>query len=181
MNKYIDSYKLRQISFIVILVVLGWNIFTELKNFIPAFLGALMFYVVMRKWMFRMVYVRKWKSARAASLLMLTSFIVIMVPIWMVVRMLSPRVTFAIEHASEIMAKMKPWMGTLQKRTGIELLSAKNIDAISGFMATHIPSVLGATLNTVASIAMMYFMLFFYAYQRPQHGAGNGRFCAYER
>src|ERR1700712_746971 len=98
MNNYIDAYKLRQVSFIVILLLLGYILFNELKNFIPAFLGALTFYVLMRKWMFRMVYVRKWKPGAAACVLMLTSFIVIMVPIWMVVNLLSPRISFAIEH-----------------------------------------------------------------------------------
>ncbi len=74
MSNYIDASKLRQISFIIILLLLGFILFTELKNFIPAFLGSLTFYVLMRKWMFRMVYVRKWKPGAAACVLMFTSF-----------------------------------------------------------------------------------------------------------
>ena len=161
MNNYIDSYKLRQVSFIIILLLLGYVLFRELKNFIPAFLGAVTFYVLMRKWMFRMVYVRKFKSGTAALVLMLTSFIVIMVPIWMVVNLLSPRVSYAIQHSSDVIAKIKPTIDNLQEKTGFELLSDKNFNAASGFLATNIPSVLGATFNTIASIAMMYFMLYF--------------------
>lgn len=161
MNKYIDVSKLRQISFIIILLLLGLALFTELRGYVPAFLGALTFYVMMRKWMFRMVYVRKWKPGSAALVLMLTSFIVIMVPIWMVVNLMSPRITFAIEHSSEVIAKIKPILLNFEKRTGFELFSDKNLDTVSNFLTTNIPSVLGATLNTLASIAMMYFIMYF--------------------
>src|SRR3990170_559796 len=129
MNNYIDSHKLRQVSFIIILLLLGYVLFRELKNFIPAFLGAVTFYVLMRKWMFRMVYVRKFKPGRAALVLMFTSFIVIMVPIWTVVNLLSPRVSYAIQHSSDVMAKIKPTIDNLQEKTGFELLSDKNFNA----------------------------------------------------
>lgn len=161
MNNYIDASKMRQISFIIILLLLGIILFIELKNFIPAFLGATTFYVLMRKWMFRMVYVRKWKSGAAACVLMLTSFIVIMVPIWMVVNMMSPRISFAIQHSSQVIDQIKPIIAGLEKKTGLELYSEKNLSALSGFLATNIPSVLGATFNTLTSIAMMYFMMYF--------------------
>jgi len=161
MNNYIDAAKLRQASFIIILLFLGYTLFTVLKNFFPAFLGALTFYVLMRKWMFRMVYVRKWKSGSAAGVLMLTSFIVIMVPIWMVVNLLSPRISFAIEHSQEAVDKIKPLMQTLGDKVGFEIFSEKNYSAITGFLATNIPTVLGATLNTITSIAIMYFIMYF--------------------
>lgn len=158
---YIDAHKLRQISFIIILLLLGYILFIELRSFIPAFLGALTFYVMMRKWMFRMVYARKWKPGAAALVLMLTSFIVIMVPIWMVVNLMSPRVTYAIEHSSEVIDKVKPMLENVEKRTGFELFSDKNFSTVTSFLATNIPSVLGATFNTIGSLAMMYFMMYF--------------------
>ncbi len=161
MNNYIDASKMRQISFIIILLLLGIILFIELKNFIPAFLGATTFYVLMRKWMFRMVYVRKWKSTTAACVLMFTSFIVIMVPIWMVVNLMTPRITFAIQHSSQVIDQIKPMIAALEKSTGFELYSEKNFSALSGFLATNIPSVLGATFNTLTSIAMMYFLMYF--------------------
>jgi predicted PurR-regulated permease PerM len=161
MSNYIDASRLRQVSFIIILVLLGYLIFTQLKNFLPAFLGALTFYVLMRKWMFRMVYVRKWKPGSAATVLMLTSFIVIMVPIWMVVNLMTPRISFALEHSSEVISKITPVIKTIEDKTGFVLSSEKSLGALSNFLATNIPTVLGATINTVSSIAMMYFMMYF--------------------
>src|SRR5688500_18864211 len=153
MNHYIDANKLRQISFIIIVLLLGYVLFVELKLFVPAFLGALTFYVLMRKWMFRMIYVRKWKPGAAAAVLMITSFIVIMVPIWMVVNLMRPKIAFAIEHSSEIMPKVNAFLQNIGDRTGFKLFSEANLGKITSFLATNIPNVVGATFNTIASIA----------------------------
>ncbi len=161
MNNYIDVHKLRQVSFIIILVVLGYALFTELRNFVPAFLGALTFYVLMRKWMFRMQYVRKWKPGSAALILMLTSFIVIMGPIWGAVNLLMPRITFAVNNSSAVIDKVSVLLKNVGDKTGIELTSTSNLTKVSTFLAEKIPTLLGATFNTIASIAMMYFILYF--------------------
>lgn len=161
MNQYIDPSKLRQISFIIILIFLGYILFAELRGFVPAFLGAITFYIVMRKSMFRLVYTRKWRSARAASLLMLTSFIVIMVPIFAVVNMMTPRITFAVEHASGVYQEVSVYLQKLERQFGIKVLSAERLSSVGSFIATKVPTLLGATFNTIASIAMMYFLLFY--------------------
>lgn len=161
MNQYIDPSKLRQISFILILIFLGYILFAELRGFVPAFLGAITFYVVMRKAMFRLVYTRKWKSGAAASLLMITSFVVIMVPIWMVVNMITPRISFAIDHAVGAWDQVSAYLQKIEKDMGFKLLSMDRLSSIGSFLATRVPSLLGATFNTLTSIAMMYFMLYY--------------------
>jgi predicted PurR-regulated permease PerM len=144
--RYFDHDKLRQLSFLIILLVLGAVLFIELRGFIPAFLGALTLYVLMRNWMFRMVYTRKWSPSGSAALLMTTSFFIIMVPVWMIVNMLNSVNSFvsAIEH-----------------RTGFKLISEENLKSAGTFLAQNIPMLLGATFNTLVSIAMMYFILYF--------------------
>ena len=76
--KTFEPEKVRQFFFIVILAVLGMILFTYLKSFLPSFLGAITFYVLMRKYMKHML-VKKWKPASAALLLMLVSFIMIII------------------------------------------------------------------------------------------------------
>src|SRR3982751_5446480 len=103
---YIDANKLRQVFFLAILLLLACVLFFQLQAFIPAFLGALTFYVMMRKSMFRMVYVRKWKPGLSAILLMTTSFFVILAPIWMIINLLTPRITMAIENSTQVVARV---------------------------------------------------------------------------
>ena len=72
-----DTEKVRQFFFIVVLVVMGFILFTYLKSFLPSFLGAITFYVLMRRHMKRML-LKGWKPASAALILMLFSFIMIL-------------------------------------------------------------------------------------------------------
>ena len=51
-NQTIDTNLLRQIFFIVLILVLGIVLFLELWFFLSAFLGAITFYVIMRERMF---------------------------------------------------------------------------------------------------------------------------------
>ncbi|MBC8034397.1 MAG: AI-2E family transporter [Chitinophagaceae bacterium] len=159
--RYIDNDKLRQISFLIIILVLGGLLFDTLKGFIPAFLGALTLYVLMRKWMFRLLHVRKWSPAKSAALLMLTSFIIIMVPVWMVANLLSSRINFAIAHSGELMNSLTAFVGRMEKRTGLSIISETNLQSAGSIIAEKIPTILGETLSTIGSIAMMYFLLYF--------------------
>ncbi len=160
-NKYISSARIRQISFIAILVILGWILFRELQSFLPALLGAITLYVIMRKWMFSLVQARKWKPGLAAAVLMFISFLVILVPVWLVANLLSTKIGFAISHSSELIKGLENFIKGIEQQTGIELLNEKNLEAVSGFLAQKLPSVLGATFDTLTTIVIMYFILYF--------------------
>jgi predicted PurR-regulated permease PerM len=161
MNNIIHDNKIRQVSFIAILLVLGWVLFRELQSFIPAFLGALTLYVIMRKWMFRLQYVRKWKAAPSALVLMMASFIVIIVPIGLVVQMLSSKINFAIQHSAEALNAIRVFATNMETKTGYTIVNEENIQKLSSMVATRLPSILGATFNTLTTIVVLYFILFF--------------------
>jgi predicted PurR-regulated permease PerM len=161
MNSYIPEDKIRQLFFISILLLLGWVLFGELKGFIPAFLGALTMYVIMRKWMFRMVSVRKWRPAMSAALLMTLSFLIILVPIGAVVNMLSSKINFAIQHSSELVSSLEVFVKSAQQKTGVNFINGDNIKSLGEFIAKNLPSLLGATFNSLTTIVFMYLILYF--------------------
>lgn len=159
--RYFDNDKMRQLSFILILLALGTVLFLQLRSFIPAFLGALTLYVLMRKWLFRLIYTRKWNPSAAAALLMSTSFIIIMVPVWMTVNVLSSHISSAIQQYPDIINSVNNFVRGIEQRVGFKLISEENLKSAGTFLVQNIPSLLGATFNTLTSIAMMYFMLYF--------------------
>jgi predicted PurR-regulated permease PerM len=161
MNNYIAEGKIRQVFFIAILLLLGWILFGELKSFIPAFLGALTLYVIMRKWMFRLVHLRKWKPSLAAASLMLASFLIILVPIGTVVNMLSSKINFAIQHSSELVSSLQVFIKKTEQKTGFNFINENNIKSMGEFIAQNLPSLLGATFNTLTTIVFMYLILYF--------------------
>jgi predicted PurR-regulated permease PerM len=74
---------------------------------------------------------------------------------------MTPRILAAIENSSEVIAKINALVQNLEYSTGFKLMSDTNLQKISSFVTTNVSNILGATLNTLATIAMMYFMLFF--------------------
>lgn len=161
MNAYIPDGRIRQITFIAVLVLLGYILFAELKSFIPAFLGALTLYVIMRKWMFRLIYVRKWKTSWSATMLMLASFLIILVPIGTVINMLSSKINFAIQHSSELITALQSFVSNIERKTGFTFADNNTIKSLGEFFAMKLPSLLGATFNSLTTIIFMYLILYF--------------------
>lgn len=161
MNDYIPDGRIRQLTFIAVLVLLGYILFAELKSFIPAFLGALTLYVIMRKWMFRLIYVRKWKASWSAALLMLASFLIILVPIGTVINMLSSKINFAVQHSSELVTAIESFVKNIERKTGYKVLNEDTYKSMASFLAGNLPSLLGATFNSVTTIIFMYLILYF--------------------
>jgi predicted PurR-regulated permease PerM len=161
MDQYIDNNRLKQIGYLALLVGLGWIIFSELSFYIPSLLGAVTFYVVMRNTMNKLVYKRKWKRGAAAAALIALSFLIVLVPIWVLVTMLGSKLTYAINHSQEVLAALNKFVSGIEQRYKIELLSDQNFQQAASYIANLLPKILGATFSTLLGIVLMYFMLFF--------------------
>ncbi len=161
MEKTFDQNRIRQFFFIVILLLLGVLLFLQLSSFLPALLGAITLYILMHRWMFYLTEKRGWKKGWTAALLMIGSMIVILLPVGLLADMLSSKVSYAIEHSSELVEALKKVVHNAEDRFGIEVLSDENINRLGNVIAQSLPQILGATFNTVTTIIFMYFILYF--------------------
>ncbi len=161
MSNVIDQNRIRQIFFIMILILLGLLLFRQLVSFVPALLGAITLYVLLRKWMFYLTEKKKWRKGWTALLLMLFSLIVILLPVALLVNMLSSKVSFAIEHSNELTEALKKVVTDIENKFDITLASEQNINKLGNTIAYSIPQVLGATFSTLSTIFFMYFILYF--------------------
>ena len=161
MEQYIDNNRLKQIGFLALLIGLGWVIFGEISIYIPSLLGAVTFYVIMRKTMQKLVYQRKWKRGAAAAVLIALSFLIVLVPIWVLVTMLGSKISYAINHSQEVLASLNNFVSNIEQRYKIELLSDQNFQQAAAYIANSLPRVLGATFSTILGIILMYFLLYF--------------------
>jgi len=160
-NHVIHQNRIRQIFFLVIIVLLGLLLFLELYTFLPALLGAVTLYIVMRKWMFYLTIKKQWRKGWTAALLMFGSLIVILLPIAVLINMLSSKITFAIQHSNELINALKTIVADIEQRFDIEIVSDENINKLGNFITGGIPRLLGATFNTLGTIFFMYFILYF--------------------
>ncbi|MBN8673831.1 MAG: AI-2E family transporter [Chitinophagales bacterium] len=161
MSDTISQNRIRQIFFIIILLLLGLLLFLELYSFLPAVLGAMTLYILMHRWMFFLTEKKKWRKGWTAALLMLLSFIVILLPVGLLANMLSSKVTYAVQHSSELVAALKKLVASLEQQFDITITSEENINKLGSAITQSLPRILGATFNTVTTIFFMYFILYF--------------------
>jgi len=157
----ISNNSIRQVLFLLLILLLTVILFLQLQTFIPALLGAYTLYVILRKYMFILVSKYKWKKGLAATTLMLLSFLIILMPFLLLINMLGSKITFAIQHSSEVLTSIESFIQKYEVRYNIDILSAENINKLSAWAANTLPSVLGATLSTITTLIVMYFVLYF--------------------
>ena len=160
-NHVIDQNRIRQFFFILIILLLGILLFLQLQSFLPALLGAITLYVLLRRWMFLLTEKKKWRKGWTAVSLMFFSMIVILLPVGLLVNMLSSKVSFAIQHSEELVLALKKVVANIEHRFDIKLTSEENINKLGGTIAQILPKILGATFNTLTTIFFMYFILYF--------------------
>ncbi|SDF25315.1 AI-2E family transporter [Chitinophaga filiformis] len=157
----IDNERIKQVSFLLIIVLLAFVLFSELYTFFPGFLGAITMYILSRKYMFRLVEERKWRKSAAAALLMFMSFIIILLPFGLLINMLTNKIGYAVTHSSELIAGLKTVNDRIQAATKIDILSQVRLERLQEYLTSVLPGLLGATFNILTAIAILYFILYF--------------------
>ena len=157
----LDNNLVRQIAFILIILFLGIVLFRELLFFLSAFLAAVTFYVIMRERMFYLVEKKGWKPSRAAWVLMLLSFFVILVPIGLLGNILYSKISYLVTHSSEVLTSLKITVNNLSQKIGYQIVKPNDINQLSGKLAQLLPKVLGVTLDTLTIVSTLYFILYF--------------------
>jgi predicted PurR-regulated permease PerM len=157
----IDNERLKQISFLLLIVLLAALLFSELYTYFPGFLGAVTMYIVCRKFMFRLVEKRHWNKSAAAAMLMVLSFIIILLPFGMIINMLTDKVAYAITHSAELVAGVKTVNNSVKQSTGFDIMSQIKLDQLQGYLTAVLPTLVGATFNILLAIAILYFILYF--------------------
>ena len=159
--KRISGDIIRQVLLLAGIVMLGLVLFRELQFFIPALLGAYTLYVLLRKYMFILTARYKWKKGATAVFLMVLSFLIILLPIMVLVNMMTQKVGFAIEHSSEVLNKIQAFVEQYEAKWGFDIFTPQTNQKITEWATRTLPSILSATMNTLTTLVMMYFLLFF--------------------
>jgi predicted PurR-regulated permease PerM len=159
--KQIPNNYIRQVLILVTIITLGIVLFNQLRTLIPAFLGAYALYVMLRKWMFILEGRAKWNKSLSAALLMLLSFLIILLPIFLVVNMLTSKIAFAMDHSQEVLSSLQTFVEKIEARYRIQILTDANLEKITTWGGNTVPKILGATFDTLTGIVVMYFILYF--------------------
>ena len=162
----ISNQTVRQVFFILILVLLGGIVFMQLKNLLPAFLGAYTLYILLRKMMDKLTkLLRGWRKT-SALIIIVTSLLIVLLPLNGLVNLLSSRIKPAMEHSNDIWGSFEKGIKKIEDQLNISILTQDNIKSLSDWGINEMQQILGFTFNSLLIVVVMYFILFFMLVER---------------
>ena len=95
--------RLRQIILLIIMAFLLIALLTQLYTFLPGLLGALTLHILTRNWYYKIVEQKKWKKGLTALLFIFGSIIIISIPVYFSIKMVSPKINSLVNNQHEVM------------------------------------------------------------------------------
>ncbi|MES2566598.1 MAG: AI-2E family transporter [Bacteroidota bacterium] len=161
MEETTPAFNQKKNIFLVIIILFGLLLVFSLKEYFTAFLGSVIFYVLFKNWMDKLVNKRKWKKSVAAILINVVSFFIILLPITFFVSMIYNKVMPVASNPEVLMPYVHQMDSTLQHQYGIKILTVKNIDMVKTESTKMFSGALNQGLAFFSSIVMLYFFLYF--------------------
>lgn len=152
---------IRQIFVLLLILLIGSLIFSEMLPYLSGVLGAITFYILLRKLMAKLVTKYKWKPALAALTLMFGSFVIIMIPLTGFGIMLGNKISDVASNSEKVIDAFKQQTGQFKFKTGIDINSQIDTENITTWLSESVQSMAGNTFNLIISIGLMYFILYF--------------------
>jgi len=153
--------RVKQVLLVSLIILLVWLSIRELHAFLPGLLGALTLYILSRGDYFQLVYNRKWKKGRAAGLFIIYYLLILGVPIFMAVLLVSPKINAFLRDPSGMIEGAKASIDAIQKKIGLSIISQDSLQNSLSKITAFIPKIINSTANIIANLAIMLFILYF--------------------
>lgn len=163
--------RIKQILLLILIIVLVCVSVSELRLFLPGILGAITLYMLSRAKYFQLVYNRKWKKGRAAGLFMLYYLLLLGVPVFLAITLISPKINSALSDPTAVINNIKTAVAQVQQRAGVNFISENSLSNSLQKLVEFIPSLINSTANLLVNLILMLFMLYYMLY----HGSDMER------
>jgi predicted PurR-regulated permease PerM len=165
--KKLSPTLVRQLFVIIIILFLLILIFREIIPYLGGVLGAITFYVLLRKCM--VILLRKgWNENLASGLLMLGSFVGILVPISLIIIMLTSKIGKAVDNSERVIEAVKTQVDKWELSVGYDLSSQIDTGKIASWVGDNLKNLAGGTFDAFIAIGILYFMLYYMLTNRSQ-------------
>lgn len=153
--------RLRQVLLLALIIVLGILFISNLYIFLPGVLGGVTLYILSRKWYFQLIYKRKWKKGLTAMLFIIGFIIIISIPVYFSIKLVSPKITALISNPDQIMTGITAFSDKVKDLTGMELFTGQTTSNLTKKISEIIPGLLNSTANVLTNLIMMFFLLYY--------------------
>jgi len=153
--------RLRQIIVLGLILFLTIVFIKQLYIFLPGMLGGLTLYILTRKLYQAATQQKKWNSGLTAILFILGSLIIVAIPVYFSIRMISPKINSLLNNQHEVFQGLQVTSDKIESLTGIKLFTDANTQSISAKISSFIPVLINSTANVLTNLLMMFFLYYY--------------------
>jgi predicted PurR-regulated permease PerM len=161
MSSSLFNNRLRQIILLLLIILLAFLLLQQLYIFLPGFLGAITLYILFRDSYYGLTLKKKWNKTGTALLFIFSSLIIIALPIYFSINLITNKASVVLSNPAELMADAKIVGQKIYEKIGIQLLSEGNLAAAQKKLTTIVPAILNSSANILSNFAIMFFLLYF--------------------
>jgi predicted PurR-regulated permease PerM len=153
--------KIRQLILLSIIILIAVLLLKQLAAFMPGFLGAITLFILLREWYYHLTVKKQWDKTATALLFILMSLIVIALPLYFSIELVSTKVYNVVSNPQTLIDDAKLVGQKIHEQTGMQLITDENILTAQKKLAAFIPSILNSTASIISNLAILFFLLYF--------------------
>jgi len=161
MDNNLFNKRITQVLVLILIILIAVLLIGQLYIFIPGLLGGITLYILSRALYFKLIFKRKWKKGWTALLFILCYLVIISLPIYLSVNLVSPKINEIVKNQDAIVQKVQSVAESISTKTGIKILSQDNIKTATQKISAMVPMLLSGTATTLGNLFMMFFLLYF--------------------
>ena len=160
MSRLIKPDQIRQFFILALILILGGLIFFELLPYFSGVLGAITLYILFQRLMSKLINagIRPWLGA---TIIMIISLFIIIIPTWIIVRLLSSKIQDAVQNSEKITTVIRDKLFDMETLAGIDVLSNINSQEVAAWVSENVQKLVGSTFNVFIALSIMYFILYY--------------------
>ena len=153
--------RFRQVFLFLLIIVIAVLLIFELTIFLPGFLGGITLYILSRSFCFRMIYKYKWKKGLTALLLIFGFLILIAIPVYLSIELISPKIKAIAAEQDKLLQGLQIISNKIYEKTGISLFTPDNTKTLASKISEFIPTLLNSTAVMLTNLLMMFFLYYY--------------------
>lgn len=146
---------------LLLIILIIALLIAQLSVFLPGLLGGITLYILSRGKYFQLIFHRKWKKGWTALAFILFYLVIIALPVYLSVTLVSPKIARVMENQEKIVSTVQTISQKITDKTGIKLLSPDNLKTLTQKVSALVPKLLSGTATMLANLLMMFFILYF--------------------
>ncbi len=160
--------RLRQVILLGVVILIGILMLQHFYIFLPGVLGAITLYILSRKTYLYLIEKKKWRPGWTAFLYILGYTIIICLPVYLAVVLVTPKLVALFNNPVQLMIAVKGFSHKVQEITGAELFSSESIKNATQQLANKFPLLLTGTANLLTNLILMFFVLYYMLVHGPE-------------